>query len=287
MPGADVAKALICSEARAFGILYVGPVLWLAADAGHYFYWVASALGFAAWIVLLAGRSRAKTALACAISSLTTLGNLPLAISLYIQRSGFNERFFHHLDASSVAVAWNTYRLEVLLAGLYWVIVTVVPLLVARAPEQEAGTRASPDPLAGRRGRPGRLRPGHLACCLRPSPTASAQRAGDRHPESRPRRGGDAERFTPQSRSHRRRKPGGDLRQRRAHGRGSYTRPLHARAGRGALRQHHPARECVMDDGRHRRIAVLGAASPARAVGRHKGCRGLAVQPAEHPHRCN
>ena len=84
---------------------------------GHYFYWVASALGFAAWIVLLAGRSRAKTALACAISSLTTLGNLPLAISLYIQRSGFNERFFHHLDASSVAVAWNTYRLEVLLAA--------------------------------------------------------------------------------------------------------------------------------------------------------------------------
>ena len=144
MPGADVAKALICSEARAFGILYVGPVLWLAADAGHYFYWVASALGFAAWIVLLAGRSRAKTALACAISSLTTLGNLPLAISLYIQRSGFNERFFHHLDASSVAVAWNTYRLEVLLAGLYWVIVTVVPLLVARARSRKPGPAPRP-----------------------------------------------------------------------------------------------------------------------------------------------
>ena len=144
MPGADVAKALICSEARAFGILYVGPVLWLAADAGHYFYWVASALGFAAWIVLLAGRSRAKTALACAISSLTTLGNLPLAISLYIQRSGFNERFFHHLDASSVAVAWNTYRLEVLLAGLYWAIVTVAPLLAARARSRKPGPAPRP-----------------------------------------------------------------------------------------------------------------------------------------------
>ena len=138
----DVAKSLTRPAACAYGILYVLPVLLLVVDARSYFYWVVSALGFAAWIMLLTGRSRAKTVLACGISSLTTLCNLLLASSLYIQRTGFNERFFHHVDASSVEVAWNAYRLEVLLAGLYWAVMTAAPLLVAHV----WSTRPKPAP---------------------------------------------------------------------------------------------------------------------------------------------
>ena len=130
--------------AFAYGVLYVVPVMWLVADPGRYSYWVASALGFLTLVLLLTGRSRASTALACAVSSLTTLGNLALAISLYIQRTGFNKRFFYHFDASSLEVAWHAYRPEVLLACLYWAVMTAGPLLVARAVRTRPGPAPRP-----------------------------------------------------------------------------------------------------------------------------------------------
>lgn len=144
MPTGSTAKLLILLGALAYGVLYVVPVLWLVADAGRYSYWVASALGFLTLVLLLAGRSRATTALACAVSSLTTLGNLALAISLYIQRTGFNERFFYHLDASSFEFAWHAYRPEVLVAGLYWAVMTAGPLLIAHAVRTRSGPAPRP-----------------------------------------------------------------------------------------------------------------------------------------------
>lgn len=137
MPIPETLKSLNSRFVYYYCALYVLPVLWLVIDAGNHFYWAASSLGMVAWIALLAGRSRAKTSLACALSSLTTLGNLFLAISLYFQRTGFNDRFFFHVNAASIDIAWNAYYVEVLLIGTYWTAMTAGPLLVAHVKRKD------------------------------------------------------------------------------------------------------------------------------------------------------
>ena len=144
MPAVDFLKSLNCPGVRLYCAFYIVPVLWLVVESGHYYYWAASALGIVACVVFLSGQSRARTGLACVLSSLTTLGNLPLAISLYFQRSGFNERFFFHFDPSSADIAWTAYRLEVLLVGLYWAAMTAAPLLVAH--DRRTTYRPAPRP---------------------------------------------------------------------------------------------------------------------------------------------
>ena len=125
-----------------YGALYVVPVAALVLRAGSYRYWVVSALALATWVMLVTGRSRATTALACAVSSLVAVGNIALAASLHIQRAGFNERFFHHLDASSVGMAWHAYLVEVVSIALYWTAMTAAPLRIAQL--KRPGTQPAP-----------------------------------------------------------------------------------------------------------------------------------------------
>ena len=136
------AKALGPSTMLIYGALYVVPVAALVLRAGSYRYWVVSALGASTWVMLVTGRSRATTALACAVSSLVAVGNIALAASLHIQRAGFNERFFHHLDASSVGMAWHAYLVEVVSIALYWTAMTAAPLRIAQL--KRPGTQPAP-----------------------------------------------------------------------------------------------------------------------------------------------
>ena len=81
--------------------------------------------------------------LACAIASLTTLVSIPFVVALYVQGTGFNERFFFHADAASLAMAWQGYTLEVLIVAAYWAAVTAGPLWIAHTGRD---TRAIPLP---------------------------------------------------------------------------------------------------------------------------------------------
>ena len=112
--------------------LYAVPVAALAIGAESYRYWIVSTVGLAAWVLLVSGQSRAMTALACVVSSMAALGNLALAATLYIQRTGFNERFFHHFDASSLEMAWHAYLPEVVGVSLYWAAMTAAPARIAQ-----------------------------------------------------------------------------------------------------------------------------------------------------------
>ena len=113
-------------------MLYAAPVAGLAIGAESYHYWIVSAVGLAAWVLLVSGQSRAMTALACAVSSVAAVGNLALAATLHTQRTGFNERFFHHFDASSLEMAWHAYLPEVVGVSLYWAAMTAAPGRIAQ-----------------------------------------------------------------------------------------------------------------------------------------------------------
>ena len=122
-------------EGRAWGVyiaVYVAPVVWFATEVPGYAYWLVSAGGIAILTTWLGTAPNRRPILACAIASLTTLGSVPFVVSLYVQGTGFNERFFFHADAASLAMAWQAYRLEVLIVGAYWAAVTAAPLWIAR-----------------------------------------------------------------------------------------------------------------------------------------------------------
>ena len=127
-----------------YSALYVGPVAGLVVLGGSYYYWIVSALALAVWIILVSGRSRAATMLACAVSSLAALGNIALATSLHVQRSGFNERFFHHLDTSTLGIAWYAYFVETVLVIVYWTVMTAAPRRLAQHRRTTARTAARP-----------------------------------------------------------------------------------------------------------------------------------------------
>ena len=127
-----------------YNALYVLPVAGFVLLGGSYYYWIVSALALAVWIILVSGRSRAATVLACAVSSLAALGNIALATSLHVQRSGFNERFFHHLDTSTLGIAWYAYFVETVLAIVYWTVMTAAPRRLAQHTQTGAPTAARP-----------------------------------------------------------------------------------------------------------------------------------------------
>ena len=127
-----------------YSALYVGPVAGLVVLGGSYYYWIVSALALAVWIILVSGRSRAATVLACAVSSLAALGNIALATSLHVQRSGFNERFFHHLDTSTLGIAWYAYFVETVLVIVYWTVMTAAPRRLAQHRRTTARTATRP-----------------------------------------------------------------------------------------------------------------------------------------------
>ena len=128
--GADVAIDAAIAW-RGYFLLYALPVAWLAGTHLQYLYWVLSAIGIAAWTRELAMPPRARPATAAVVAGVTGLGNLMLATSLYIQRTGFNDAFFYHADWTSVAMAWQGFRVEALSAAAWWIAVTSGPLWVA------------------------------------------------------------------------------------------------------------------------------------------------------------
>ena len=122
-------------EGRAWCVymaLYVAPALWLATEVPGYAYWLVSASGIALLSTWLGAAPNRRPVLASAIGGLATLGSIPFVVSLYIQGTGFNERFFLHADAESLAMAWQAYTVEVLIVAAYWAAITAAPLWIAR-----------------------------------------------------------------------------------------------------------------------------------------------------------
>ena len=99
--------------------VYLAPIVAASIWADAYKYWLFSGTLIALWVLWQSLRSRTQRLVACAISGITALGNVLLAVSLYVQKTGFNDRFFAHLDAGTFSVVWQVYTIEMLAAGVY------------------------------------------------------------------------------------------------------------------------------------------------------------------------
>ena len=117
-----------------YAIFLAAPIVWSSLEAPRYAYWLLSSLGFAACISAIAGRSRRSRCFAGALAGATVFGNAPLLASLYVQRTGFNERFFAHADPSTLAISFDVYPAEVAFLACYWVAAALLPLWMRPLP---------------------------------------------------------------------------------------------------------------------------------------------------------
>ena len=123
----------------AYVVLYMAPAGWTAIEAREHAYWIIGAAGWALWIGALGGAPHRRGGWAALIGGATTLASVPFIVSLYTQSTGFNERFFAHVDAASAAMAWRAYKTEIAIVVAHLALATAGPLLIARWARNKQG----------------------------------------------------------------------------------------------------------------------------------------------------
>ncbi|MCY3839161.1 MAG: sulfatase-like hydrolase/transferase [Gammaproteobacteria bacterium] len=125
----------------AYCALYVAPVAVAVSFNLAYAYWLLSGLAVAALVVWLWDLGGWCRLTAFAVNGATSFANLLLAASLYVQGTGFNAQFFHHLDGETFAIARQAYSLVFFGTWAYWLgLCAFPPVLGIRT----AGARCVP-----------------------------------------------------------------------------------------------------------------------------------------------
>lgn len=131
-PASVVASAVV--PALLFLVLALPALLAMGAlGSGEGFRWAASIALMTAF-VLMAGKGRATRIAVAVLVALFVCANTALALSYLLQGKPFNDAFFAHLDATTLAMAWRTDALRMAAMAGYVVAAPVAVLLfTARA----------------------------------------------------------------------------------------------------------------------------------------------------------
>ena len=114
----------------AYGVLYVAPIIAAVSFNFAYAYWLVSGFFIAAFVAWLWRRGGWHRFVALVVNAGTSLANLLLAASLYVQGVGFNEEFFHHLNSETRAIGRQTDPVAVVSAWTYLAVVCAAPLFL-------------------------------------------------------------------------------------------------------------------------------------------------------------
>ena len=133
-----------------FFCLYVGPVVAAVVASGQYRYgyWIVSAACVAAWVIGRCRRASSRPVWTIAIAAFTAAANLLLAVSLYLQGTGFNDAYFAHLDAGTLGWIGSVYVVEVVVAGVWLLFMAWVPMELAVRSRTSRAAPAPSSPLA-------------------------------------------------------------------------------------------------------------------------------------------
>ena len=124
------ATAVICHVA--YFALYVAPIALAVSFNFVYIYWLVSGVAIATLVVWLWNASVWHRLLALALNAGSSLATFVLASSLYVQGTGFNGQFFHHLDGATFAIAREAYAPIFFGTWAYWLVLCVWPTFLGR-----------------------------------------------------------------------------------------------------------------------------------------------------------
>lgn len=121
-------------------LLYLIPVAAAVSFDSAYAYWLLSGIGISLFVVWLWRGGIWQRLAALVLNAVTTLANIALASSLYLQGTGFNAPFFHHLDGETFAIAREAFAPLFYGALVYLLVLCVWPLTLRR--QGDAAVRA-------------------------------------------------------------------------------------------------------------------------------------------------
>lgn len=122
-------------------VLYLVPIATgVAFDPGR-FHWLVSGVGIATAVVWLSRRRSMARPMALVVNAVSSLGNVLLLCSLYVQGQGFNAQFFHHTDWTTLMLGWQAFGALAAGGGAYWLAVACWPMLLRRAAGDERRVR--------------------------------------------------------------------------------------------------------------------------------------------------
>ena len=124
------ATAVFCHVA--YFALYVVPIALAVSFNFVYIYWLVSGVAIAMLVVWLWNASVWHRLLALALNAGSSLATFALASSLYVQGTGFNAQFFHHLDGATFAIAREAYAPIFFGSWVYWLVLCVWPTILGR-----------------------------------------------------------------------------------------------------------------------------------------------------------
>ena len=110
--------------------MYLAPVAFAVRFNPAYAYWLVSSVAIVALVVSLWRGGPSGRAAAMAVNGATAFGNFLLAASLYLQGTGFNAQFFHHLDGETFAIARDAYAYLFFGSWLYWLLLCAMPFAI-------------------------------------------------------------------------------------------------------------------------------------------------------------
>lgn len=121
--------------------LYLVPVLLAPSPGPFRAYWFASGIAAAALLLWLRLARGGMPSTAKALNAMSVFGNVLLAISLYVQGTGFNVQFLHHVDLPTMQALWGLFGTSMAATVSYWAATCLwFAFLGARAGTPPAGT---------------------------------------------------------------------------------------------------------------------------------------------------
>ena len=124
--------------AAAYYVLYAAPVASGVRIDPLLFHWMLSAAALATAVIWLCERGGAARGVALAVNAVSSLANLLLLASLYIQGEGFNAQFFEHVDWETLVVGSRAFAALCVGAAAWWLLVGLWPWLLAPAARRGA-----------------------------------------------------------------------------------------------------------------------------------------------------
>ena len=130
----SVSLGRIPMTARTYGYcaLYLLPIIVAVTFNYSYSYWLVSGLALPLLVFWLWGGNALVRVCAMLLNAVSVLGNFLLATSLYIQRTGFNDPFFYHLDIETISLAYSAYGWLFLGSVYYCIMLILYPVLLCR-----------------------------------------------------------------------------------------------------------------------------------------------------------
>ena len=113
-------------------LLHLVPVALAVSFNAAYAYWLVSSIGIAILVVWLWRGGFWRRLAALVLNGTTTFANIALASSLYLQGTGFNAPFFHHLDGETFAIAREAFAPLFFGALIYLLVLCAWPLALRR-----------------------------------------------------------------------------------------------------------------------------------------------------------